>query len=479
MRYWTSVLAVALAAATPAMAQQTAEGRATADLLRTLLRFDTTNEPGDTRAQAAYLKQLFDAAGIENETILAPNGRAAHFIARLHGDGPGKPLLLAAHGDTVPVDRSGWTVDPFGAVEKDGYLWGRGALDNKGAVAAFARAMLRLKADKAHLKRDVVFLAEADEEQGQYNTTWLAQDHWDRMDAAFVLNEGGFVLSQDGKVSQVGVTYADKLSINIAIRTKGPAGHSSRPLPIEVSANGQMITALDALQHYQAPIALAPETRQYLAQLAKLSAPDAAAKIDRLLAATDPATKAAAAKEVIASDAGGWGIEGMLHNTLVVMLISSGIKPNMMPAHAEAVLNARLMPGTDVAAFIDDLRRTIDNPQIEVEIVSKLPKEQVADYYRERSAIKASTLDTDLFRAIDHSARKTWPGAAVMPMLLSASTDATPWRKRGVPVYGISPFPVVRADPGRVHGNDERVALSGIDAGSAYIYGLIREAAGR
>jgi acetylornithine deacetylase/succinyl-diaminopimelate desuccinylase-like protein len=154
--------------ASPAVAQTTAEGKATAAVLGDLLRFDSSNVPGDTRDIAAYLKKIFDAAGIENEIILAPNGKAAHFVARLKGDGSKRPVLLAAHTDVVPAERGSWSVDPFGGTVKDGYLWGRGALDNKGAVAAFARAMLRLKAAKVPLRRDVIFLAEADEEQGQF-----------------------------------------------------------------------------------------------------------------------------------------------------------------------------------------------------------------------------------------------------------------------------------------------------------------------
>jgi acetylornithine deacetylase/succinyl-diaminopimelate desuccinylase-like protein len=297
------------------------------------------------------------------------------------------------------------------------------------------------------------------------------------MDAEFVLNEGGAIVAENGKVRQINISYADKVSVTIRVRTSGKTGHSSRPLPIDVTANGQLISALDRLQHYSAPIQLTAEARSYFAKLAGLNPGPLAASIDRLLTAPDKVDQDAAAEAVMAAGEAGWGVEGLLHNTLVVMMITAGFKANAMPNQAEAVLNARLMPGTDVDAFLEDLRRTIGNPRVDLEIVSALPKDQVTAYFRERVAIKSSTLDTDLYRAIERSAARTWPGAPVLPTLLVAGTDATPWRKRGIPVYGISPFPIEPGDPTRVHGNDERVNLAGIDKGSDYIYRIVVDVA--
>ncbi|PZR48290.1 MAG: peptidase M20, partial [Stutzerimonas stutzeri] len=178
----TLALLSAIALPQPGLAQSgSSQGAATAAMLKDLIRIDTSNAPGDTREVADYLKRRFDAAGIPNEIILAPNGKAAHFIARLKGDGSKRPLLIAAHTDVVPAEKARWSVDPFGGIEKDGFIYGRGALDNKGAVAAFATAVLRLKAQGTKLSRDIIFLAEADEEQGVYNTNWLAQNHWPKL----------------------------------------------------------------------------------------------------------------------------------------------------------------------------------------------------------------------------------------------------------------------------------------------------------
>jgi acetylornithine deacetylase/succinyl-diaminopimelate desuccinylase-like protein len=128
------------------------------------LRFDISNPPGRTIEQAEYLKKIFDAAGIPNEIVKTPDEGRAHFIARLKGDGSKRPILLAGHSDVVPVERATWTVDPFGGVIKDGFVLGRGAMDFKGGQAVFARAVLMLAENKVPLARDVIFLAEADEE---------------------------------------------------------------------------------------------------------------------------------------------------------------------------------------------------------------------------------------------------------------------------------------------------------------------------
>jgi len=444
-------------------------------MLKTLIRYDTTNAPGDTTEVAAYLKSVFDAAGSPNEIIVAPNGKAAHFIARLKGDGRERPVLLAAHTDVVPVQRERWSVEPFAATEKDGFVYGRGALDNKGSVAVYAQAVLKLARDPAPRSRDVIFLAEADEEQGKFNTNWLAAHHWDKIDAEFSLNEGGrTVLGSDGQVHELHVTYADKLTLSLKLKAHGPTGHSSRPIPIATSANGQLITALAKLQSYETQIQLAPEIRSYLAGIAKHGPAPLERAIDRLLSASDAASQLAAARDVVANDPGGWGIEGLLRNTLVITMINSGQKPNVIPGDAEAVLNARLLPGATVDAFIAELTRVIDNPGIEVEIVSARPKSEIADFYAMYARMAPSELDTALFSALRESADATWPGAEVLPTLLVASTDATPWRRHGVPVYGIGAVPSDTASASRVHGDDERAGIEALKQGEAFVFGILK-----
>lgn len=473
--------ALALLLAAPVAAKDKAEGDRTVALLQELIRFDTTNAPGDTTKIAAYLDSLFKAHGVETEIITAPNGKAAHFIARLKGDGSLPPVLLAAHTDVVPAERQNWTVDPFAAVIKDGFVYGRGALDNKGSVAIYARAVLRLLEDKVKLKRDVIFLAEADEEQGQYNTGWLAQHHWDKINAAVALNEGGGILTApDGTVRQVNVSIADKQTLNLKLKAKGPAAHSSFPLPPMTTANGQLIDALQKIAFAETPIRLLPQTVTYFKGLARIYPGFLSSAVEKLLAAQDDAARLVAAKEVMAArPEQAVTLSALMRDTMVVTMINAGVKPNVIPGEAEAIMNARLMPGVDVYAFVEQVKALIGNPAIEVEIVNSRPKEEQAAFFRERSAIQPSSIETDLFRALATQAKRVWPQAEVLPMMLQASTDAGAWRSRGIPVYGIWPYPTDPDTMSRIHGHDERIAVKSIHEGVDYVYGVLKQVAAR
>jgi acetylornithine deacetylase/succinyl-diaminopimelate desuccinylase-like protein len=457
---------------------QPERGQAAVEMLKAFLQLDTTNPPGDTNELTRQLQTRFNQAGIANEIIVAPNGKAAHFIARLPGDGSKRPVLLAAHTDVVPVERARWSVDPFGAGEKDGFIYGRGALDNKSAVAAFAQAVLDLKRSGVRLARDVIFLAEADEEQGQFNTGWLAREHWSKIDAEFVINEGGSTLwNDDHKVTSMTVSYADKLTVNLKLTATGVSGHSSRPLPVDQTANGQLIAALARLTSYETAIQLSDATRAYLQSLAKQRKGNFAFAVDELLVETDSKRKLQAARRLVQLDDTAWGLEGLLKNTFVVTMLDAGVKPNVIPGSAEAVLNARLLPGNTVDDFIAELTRVIDNSRIKIEIVSGRSEPDVAAYYRARSQLRPSPIDTELFGAIEQAATQVWPGITVMPTLLVASTDATPWRERGVPVYGIGPFPVDKVSLRRVHGDDERVEVRAVREGADFVYRMLVTAA--
>ncbi|HEY5759196.1 MAG TPA: M20/M25/M40 family metallo-hydrolase, partial [Steroidobacter sp.] len=430
---------------TAAMASQAdADELAAANLLSELIRVDSSNPPGDTAAIAARLKKMFDELGVPNEIVVAPNGKAAHFFARVKGDGSKKPILLAAHSDVVPAEAKRWSVDPFGGIQKDGFVWGRGALDNKGALATFAVAVSKIVSKKIPLARDIIFLAEADEEQGTYHTSWLEKEHWSKMDAEFSLNEGGRVIwNGAGAVSEVAITFVDKLTISFRMTASGPNGHSARPWPVGVTANGQLIHAMEKLSTFSQPVVLSAETRTYLQGLAKLRPGPFAEATHAVLAAQTDAERNDAATRLIALDTeNSLGLAGVLRNTLVITMIQSGVKRNVIPGSAEAIMNARLFPGQSIDAFVADLNRTIDNPNIRLEIISDLPQDQALAYYRGRALVPPSSLDTELYSALTASARKQWPTATILPTVLTGATDAVPWREHRIPVYGIGPTPI-------------------------------------
>ncbi len=481
MRYLAYVIVYGwLALAAEAVASSTdADAAEAATLLSELIRIDSSNPPGDTTAIAAKLKKMFDALGVPSEIVVAPNGKAAHFFARVKGDGSKKPLLLAAHSDVVPVDAARWSVDPFGGVQKDGYVWGRGALDNKGSLATFAVAVSKLVKSKVPLARDIIFLAEADEEQGTYHTSWLEKNHWEKMDAEFTLNEGGRVIwDAGGGVSEVAISYVDKLTINFRMTATGPTGHSARPWPAEVTANGQLIEAMAKLLTFSQPITLTPATRTYFEGLAKLRPGPFADAVQMLLTASTDTALNDAAKRLSALDTDrSLGIVGLLRNTLAITMIQSGVKRNVIPGSAEAIMNARLFPEQSIDDFVAAMKRTIDNPNVRLEIISDLPQDQAFAYYRHRAAVPASSLDTELYMALTQAAKKRWPRATILPTLLTGTTDAVPWREHRIPVYGIGPNPILPEQESGVHGDDERVAIKALGEGVDYVYDVLMRVA--
>ena len=186
----------------------------TAELLSELIRVNTSNPPGNEEKLDELLAAKLRPLGLEITIVPTPQPGKAHFFARLKGDGTKKPVLVAAHADVVGVQREEWTVDPFAGEVKDGYVYGRGAIDDKGALAVFMEAIMRLAKNHVPLHRDIILLSEADEEGGLYGTTWLAESHWNLMDCEFALNEGGWIIKNSkGGVQYVSVSTADKVSI--------------------------------------------------------------------------------------------------------------------------------------------------------------------------------------------------------------------------------------------------------------------------
>ena len=235
----------------------------TAALLSELIRVNTSNPPGNEKALDELLASKFKPLGFEVEIIPTPDPVKAHFIARLKGDGSAKPILIAAHADVVGVERDKWTFDPFAGTIKDGFVYGRGALDFKGGMAVFAEAVMRLAQNKVTLKRDIIFLSEADEESGKYNTVWLSQAHWDKIDCEFALNEGGWIMKKpDGSVRYVSISTADKSAITLLVTAHGTSTHSSMPRPD--NAIFRLARAMAKLSEYDTKPRLTPSTREFL-----------------------------------------------------------------------------------------------------------------------------------------------------------------------------------------------------------------------
>src|SRR5579883_1114973 len=193
-----------------------------------LIRLDTTNPPGNESRVARYLKQVADREGIPAE-LLGDDPQRLNFVARLRGNGRKRPLLLIAHSDVVPADRASWSVDPFAAIVKDGYIYGRGAEDDKQLLAAELAVMVDLHRRKVALDRDIVLLSEADEEAGSLGATWIVEHAWPKIDAEFALNEYSYILPTSSGRPVFQIQTAEKVPTRFKMTARGTAGHGSLP----------------------------------------------------------------------------------------------------------------------------------------------------------------------------------------------------------------------------------------------------------
>jgi acetylornithine deacetylase/succinyl-diaminopimelate desuccinylase-like protein len=438
-----------------------------ADLLLELIRVNTANPPGNNRDLAELLATKFRALGVEVEIIPTPEPQRVHFIARVKGDGSKRPVLLAAHADVVGVEREKWTVDPFAGEVKDGYIYGRGAMDYKGGIAVFAEAIMELVKNHVPLHRDVILLSEADEESGPYGTSWLAQSHWNRMDCEFALNEGGWIIKNaQGGVQYVSISTGDKVSIPLLLTAHGTSTHSSMPRPD--SAIFTLSKAMAKLADYETPLELIPSTREFFETLAKTSEPPLSEYFADLVNSKDPKVIEEADREISKNVL----LHAIMRNTFAPVFLKAGFRGNVIPGSAEATLNLRVIPGSDLQGFIAQIRGAIDDPGVDVALPSgdNPDAARVKELVKEAESLQSSSTSTDLYRALEASAHATWPGTPVTPYLFQAGTDAIAWRSRGVPVYGIYPYPITPEDLTRMHGNDERVPIESLEQGTEMIY---------
>ncbi len=439
----------------------------TADLLVQLIRVDTSNPPGNEAKLDDLIAAKLRPLGFTIEIFPTPQAGKSHLIARLKGDGSAKPVLIASHADVVGVEREKWTVDPFAGLVKDGYVWGRGAIDFKGGVAVFAEAVMRLARNKVPLKRDVIFMVEADEEGMPLNTSWLAKSHWDKMDCEFALNEGGWIMKRpDGKVRYISISTADKSSTSLVLTARGTSTHSSMPRPDQ--AIFHLAKALAKLADYETKPELTASTREFFLTLAKTSEPPMSTYFNNLVNSKDPALIAQADREISKDVL----LHAIMRNTIAPVLLQAGFRSNVIPGSAEATINFRTIPGTTPEDLTAEMKRVIGDPTIDI-----APAKGNAGL--PIGASKESSTDTSLYRALVDSAAKVWPGAPVTPYLFQAGTDAGAWRSRGIPVYGIYPYPISNDDLSRMHGNDERVPIASLEQGTDFVYRTLLQVAAK
>jgi acetylornithine deacetylase/succinyl-diaminopimelate desuccinylase-like protein len=428
--------------------------------LQALIRFDTTNPPGNELALAEYISKVLESAGIDAR-LLMPLPRRAAIYARLKGNGSKRPVMLLAHMDVVGVERDKWSCDPFGGVVRDGYLYGRGAIDDKGMLAANLIAMLTLKRaivdQGVELQRDVVFLATADEETGgACGMRWLVEKHRDLMDVEFAINEGGRTRVIEGGKRYLAIQTAEKISHMVTVTARGPAGHAA--IPLEGNAIFSLGRALARLGEYREPVTLTETTRRFFGLLSRMWPVDEEARGMADLVSDDAERSERGA--VILSRIPVFN--AVMRNGISATKITGGVAGNVIPAEASAVLNVRTIPGNSVDDVVERLRACVPDPSISFSIAAHSDE------------APASDPDSAMFNAISEAARELDPGMTVVPYLSTGGTDSAHLRRIGIDSYGILPFPMEQPDEERMHGHDERVPVASLHFGTRLIYEAVR-----
>jgi acetylornithine deacetylase/succinyl-diaminopimelate desuccinylase-like protein len=427
--------------------------------LQGLLRIDTTNPPGNELVAAKYIAAILTKEGIPSEIFESTPGRG-FIVARLSASAvpdPSRALLLIAHLDVVGVDKSKWTVDPFGAVIKDGYLYGRGAIDDKGMLAANLAVFVQLKRSGARLNRDIIFLAEGDEEAyGATGMLFAVDKHWDKIAAGYAINEGGGVFLKGGKPQYIGVQVSEKVPANVDVIAKGVSGHAS--MPRKDNPVVHLSAAIAKIGDYEAPVQFNSVTRAYFQALAPLQDEETS----KWMRSLDTSDRGEHAARVISNQSPAWN--AMLHDTVSPTMLRAGIRPNVIPSEARAVLNVRLLPGNQLAPFIAKLQQLVNDPAISFE--PELPLSETSP---------SSSLTSDFYSTIASVSAKTYPGAPVVPLMSAYFTDSTPLRLRNVQAYGLAPFALSDDELSRFHADNERIPLDSFHKGIEFLFAIVND----
>jgi len=433
------------------------------DVYKELVEIDTTTAIGDTARAAEAMAARLKAAGFPEEDVHAfsPAPHKGNLVARLHGSGARKPILLVAHLDVVPALREDWTVDPFKLTEKDGYYYARGSADDKYMASTFITNLIRYKQEGYKPDRDIIVALETDEEildENALGIQWLIKNHRDLIDAEFALNEGGGVGLKDGKPIRNSVQTTEKVSVGFGLQVTDRGGHSS--LPRKDNAIYRLSEGLVRLSKFDFPLRLNDTTRAYFEKMAQFESEQTAADIRALL--SDKPDPAAMSFVQLAANP---FYNAQIRTTCVATMLQGGHAINALPQLASAKVNCRIMPGEPVEDVKATLERVLADDHIKVTMLN--PPVLSAP----------SALHEEIMGAIERLSREFFPGAVVLPIMSSGATDGSYLRNAGIPTYGHSGM-AVDVGENRIHGKDERVPVASFYNGQQYLYRLVKTLSG-
>ena len=421
-------------------------------LLSEYIKIDTSNPTGSEEAGAVFLQNVLKGEGVSSDVYLSAPGRA-NLLARLKGDGSRRPVLLLHHIDVVGAVEKDWTHPPFGGHICDDAIWGRGALDCKGLGIMELMAFLMLRRNGVPLRRDVIFLAVADEETGgEFGAGWFTKHYPDDVRAEFCLNEGGAgtvgVFGKNRKVFSL--AFGEKGVVWLKVRARGKSGHGS--MPHRENANDRLVGALSKVLHYETPIRIGRGMRESLAEFGRGSL--ARGVLIRLIGNELVLNLFRKRLKSLPK------INAVLRNTISLTNLKAGFKENVIPSESEAILDCRILPDQDPGEFIEQIRRIVKGEGIEVEVVKEAASSQ-------------SPVRTDFFNAIAAALRKNTPEAGILPMLAAGFTDSRFFRSIGAVAYGLVPAIFTPGEIEAMHGVDERISLESLMLGIRNTYDIL------
>lgn len=388
-------------------------------IYQSLIRFDSSVSE---KAEAEWLKALFDKEGIPAQ-MFATDPLRPNVVARLKGSGAKKPLLILGHLDTVTVDASKWSVPPFSATRQDGFVYGRGTIDDKDNLASAIVTLLLLKRLHVPLDRDVILLAESGEEgQSNLGIGHMMAEHYDQIDAEYCIAEGGDTIREEGAVRYATVQVIEKISRGVDLTAKGVSGHGS--VPLTSNAIAHLGNAVGKFVSWQPDVKLDETTGRYFRRLAPLAATPEQAKAYRDIVSPDPKVAAAAADWL-------WQHEprhaSMARTSVSPTLFSGGFRTNVIPSDAKARLDVRMVPSENPDALLAQIKKAVNDPNVEVSF---------APGGGPRPVIPPTRLDGELFTAAE-AANTAVYNVSTLPSMSTYATDMWPLRAKGVQCIGI------------------------------------------
>ena len=414
------------------------------ELLSRYLRLDTSNPPGNEHLAASFFADIFISAGITYKLYESRPGRVS-IRAEIKGSGQEGPLILLHHTDVIAAGRAEWSFDPFGGEIIDGHICGRGALDTKSLGIMQLLAFLEVKQKGLPLKRDLIFLATADEESGtDCGVEYLLREHPEEFRATLALNEGSYVT--DGVVPErllAMISPGEKGPCWMRLKRRGQAGHGSTPHglnPLE-----RLSAAVNRLLNYKDRPRVTPIVEEYFRRMSQawdfLGPYIEDGREETLLKIIEENGLLSVPQ-----------VNAMLRNTVSLNSLHGGNKVNVIPSYAEAEVDTRLLPGQDIEAWIAHVKKQLADDEIQIEFIMK-------------GEGNASTMDTQAYRTIEAALLDHYPGAIAAPYLMLGATDSRFFREKGVISYGFCPAVIPADHLKSIHGSDEKIGVESMNKG--------------